>query len=224
MANYIDGLYIGRGRGIGPYVQAQATIDGGQLSDFTVTWSAETTCIGGDANTILAQQILKSGGDIEGVSTISGATYSTQALLDASAQIFAEAQAGYNDGTYFGVGRGIGPYVKVKVTIANGLPVDGKVVWSAETGGIGAVAGPAMMQSLLDRGTLDGDVDVISGATVTSNAFNEAINDIRTQASGATALVKYEAEQEAKAKAKAEKEASAKAASAGAASSAKDKK
>ena len=204
MADYVDGLYAGIGRGIGPYVQAQAQINGGVVSEFKVTWSAETPGIGGAANTILADQIAAANGVLDGISTISGATYSTTALLDASKQIFAEAVAGYNDGTYKGIGRGIGPYFQLKVVVSGGVVTDGKITYSAETPGIGGAATKIMLQSLIDRGALDGDVDAVSGATVSSNAFNEALNDIRTQASGATALAKYEAEQEAKAKAKAE--------------------
>lgn len=197
MATYVDGLYTGVGRGIGPYLKTQAFVKDGVLSDFKISYSAETTCVGGEANKIQAQQLLDASGDVSAVSPVSGATVSSEAFLTAAAEAMACATSGYNDGTYVGVGRGIGPYLKVRLTLQNGLPVDGKIVYSAETTCVGGAANGIQLQQVLDSQTLD-DIDVVAGATVSSTAFNEALNDIRTQASGATALQAYEDEQAAK--------------------------
>ena len=214
MATYVDGLYTGVGRGIGPYLKTQAFIKDGALSDFKISYSAETTCVGGAANQIQTQQLLDAAGDVGAVSAVSGATVSSEAFIAAATQAMACAVSGYNDGTYIGMGRGIGPYIKVQLTLQGGLPVDGKIGYSAETTCVGGAANSIQLQQVLDSQTLD-DVDAVAGATVSSTAFNEALNDIRTQASGATALQAYEDEQAAKEAAKQEAASSTSASTAG---------
>lgn len=93
----------------------------------------------------------------------------------------AEAQAapaldlsGVADGTYEGVGQGIGGDVPVTVTVEGGKIASVEVGENGETQGIGSKAIEALPEAIATAGTTDG-VDAVAGATVTSNAIFSAI-------------------------------------------------
>lgn len=200
MANYVDGLYTGTARGIGGKVNVQAIFDGGQMIDFQLTRLKETSGIGMEAGPLVAQNILAAGGT-EGVDGVNGATVTSNAILQAAEMALKAAEGGYNDGVFAGTARGIGGRVDVEATFAGGKMVDFKTTRLKETSGIGAAAGPMLVQQIKEAGTTDG-VDGVTGATVTCNAILAAANMAIDKASGAAYLEAYEAEQ-------AEKEAAA---------------
>ncbi|MBS5450705.1 MAG: FMN-binding protein [Coriobacteriia bacterium] len=203
MATYVDGLYTGTARGIGGKVNVQAIFDGGQMIDFQLTRLSETSGIGAAAGPIVAQNILAAGGT-EGVDAINGSTVTSNAILQAADMALKAAEGGYNDGVFSGTARGIGGRVDVEATFEAGKMVDFKTTRLAETSGIGAAAGPILVQQIKEAGTTDG-IDGITGATVTCNAILAAANMAIDKASGAAYLEAYEAEQAEKA----EKEAAA---------------
>ena len=193
MADYIDGRYVGTSRGIGGRVDVAVTIENGEFVDLELTRLKETSGIGQVAGPVVAQAILDNGG-IDGVDLMTGATVTSAAVILACDQALTAAQGGYNDGTYDGTARGIGGRVDVRATFEGGKLANLELTRLKETSGIGQVAGPVVLQEILDAGTTD--VDIMTGATVTSSAVILAAQMAFDAASGAQFQADYEAEQE----------------------------
>ncbi len=93
----------------------------------------------------------------------------------------AAGDAMYVDGTYTGTGDGYGGELVVEVTIENDEITGIEVVSHSETEGLGDAAfEPIIDQVIEDQGTQD--VDAVSGATETSNALIDAIDEALAQA------------------------------------------
>ena len=192
MAEYIDGRYVGTARGIGGRVDVAVTIEDGEFVNLELTRLKETSGIGQVAGPVVAQAILDNGGT-EGVDLATGATVTSAAVILACDQALAAAQGGYNDGTYDGTARGIGGRVDVRATFEGGRLTDLELTRLKETSGIGQVAGPVVLQEILDTGSTD--VDIMAGATVTSSAVILAAQMAFDAASGAQFQADYEAGQ-----------------------------
>ena len=78
-----------------------------------------------------------------------------------------------------GVGTGIGGDVKVKVRVADGKIVDVEVLEQNETPEIGGRAFEGLVSQVV--GGSSTEIDGVSGATITSNAFRNAVADALTQ-------------------------------------------
>lgn len=102
-----------------------------------------------------------------------GRTDPADADADAAPVVDAAAIA---DGTYEGVGQGIGGDVPVAVTVEGGKIVAVEVGENSETEGIGTKAIEQLPAAIVEAGTTEG-VDAVAGATVTSKAIFAAIAD-----------------------------------------------
>ncbi len=72
-----------------------------------------------------------------------------------------------------GQAQGYGGPLQVRVTMENGALTNVEVTQHNETQGIGTRAIDAMPAAMVSAGTWD--VDIVAGATVTSNALKEAV-------------------------------------------------
>jgi succinate dehydrogenase/fumarate reductase flavoprotein subunit len=82
---------------------------------------------------------------------------------------------------YIGTGTGIGGDIVVKVTTADGSRIDAvEVLAETETPDIGGAALRQLPQMVLDAQSTD--IDAISGATVTTDAFLAAVKEAMSQA------------------------------------------
>lgn len=81
---------------------------------------------------------------------------------------------------YLGESNGIGGKVKVKVTVEGGKMTAIEIVEQNETVGIGDRAIASLPQAILDAQSVD--VDVVGGATATSNAIKNAVKAALEQA------------------------------------------
>ena len=85
------------------------------------------------------------------------------------------ANAAYGANTYNGTSdNGMGGAIKVQVTVMNGEVIDVKVTEHKETEGIGDVALDQLVAQAKEKKSAE--VDVVSGATITSKAFIEALS------------------------------------------------
>jgi len=91
-----------------------------------------------------------------------------------------EVEANFKDGTYTAVGTGIGGDVEVIAEVKDGEIVSIVLGEHAETEGIFEGAVDGVIPEIIKGQTTE--VDVVSGATVTSNAIIEAVEDIMNQA------------------------------------------
>ena len=95
------------------------------------------------------------------------------------AAMMGDGEAAYADGEYEGVGHGgMGGDIKVKVTITDGQ-ISAITYEANETPGIGEAALPMLVdQAIAGSGAIDG----VSGATMTSGAFQAAVADALSKA------------------------------------------
>ncbi len=82
----------------------------------------------------------------------------------------------YTDGTYTGTGQGYGGELEVEVTIENDEITGIEVVSHQETEGLGDAAFDDVISQIIENQSTD-DVEAVSGATESSNAVIDAVND-----------------------------------------------
>ncbi|MEA5024975.1 Electron transport complex subunit RsxG [bioreactor metagenome] len=100
------------------------------------------------------------------------------AIVGCSAESGAEGDTanGYKDGIYEGVSpNGIHGEIAVTVGVAGGKIADVKVVSHGETEGIGSLAVEQLPGKIVEAQSTE--VDGVSGASVSSAAIKEAVND-----------------------------------------------
>ena len=112
------------------------------------------------------------------------------AMLLASASAFGEAQPQetlFTPGTYTAEAQGIFVPVKVTVTVSENAILNVMIVADGETPELGGVAAGKLAYSIIAAQTPN--VDVVSGATVTSKAIIAATTDALTQAGADIAVL-----------------------------------
>ncbi|MDY0237124.1 MAG: FMN-binding protein [Gudongella sp.] len=128
-----------------------------------------------------------------GVSFIIIALISVAALLAGNTMMGSESGASYAeiaDGVYEGISdAGMHPGLKIAVTFTAGKITDVEVIEHGETAGISDPAIEAIPAAIVEAGSAE--VDVVSGATFTSNAIKEAVNNAIAVASGNAPAVEY---------------------------------
>ncbi len=205
-ATFTPGEYEASAQGFGGAVTVKVTVDEEKVTAVTVTGEGETPTLGGAAiegyNTSLVGV-----SDADAVDATAGATVTSTAVKDALAKALAEAkgEAVANDaavaftaGTYTGTAKGYNGPVEVSVTFSDSAVTAIEVGANKETDHVGNVAfEPVIADILAANGT---GVDGVSGATFSSNAIRNAVNDAAEQA-GCTnmdafkaATVKHEAQ------------------------------
>lgn len=110
------------------------------------------------------------------VDAITGASKLPDELRTDARQPITDFKAGRNQ--YVGISKkGIGNLpIAIRLTTDDSKEIkDIEILQEAETPSIGGKALPILKQEVLEKGSAD--IDVISGASATSNAFKEAVND-----------------------------------------------
>ena len=92
----------------------------------------------------------------------------------------APAAADYKDGTYTAQEKGYGGQLTVEVTIKEKKISDVKVVSHSETENVGTKAIEQLPSKIVEANSAD--VDVVSGATVTSEAIKKAVSSALAEA------------------------------------------
>ncbi len=87
------------------------------------------------------------------------------------------------DGTYTGVGSGRNGDITVSVTVTGGSVSDAKIISNDETPEIAQPAMESILSAFKEQGSTN-DIDVVSGATLTSNGLLDAFDDALASASG----------------------------------------
>ena len=189
---FTPGVYTASANGFGGMVDVTVTIgDKGGITDVAVSGPDETPDVGGAAIPTLVSQILqRQSADVD---VVSGATYTSNAVREAAAAALAQAsgQAGaarptpqgddlFIPGTYVGVSKGFGGDVEVTVTLSENAIESIAIGGEHETENIGTFAVEMLGERILSAQSPK--VDVLTGATVTSNAILRALNDALTQA------------------------------------------
>ncbi len=187
-ATFTPGEYTGAATGFGGEVTVTVTVDENAVTAVEVKGEKETAGIGGAAiekyNTSLIGV-----SDADAVDTVSSATITSTAVKEALAKALAQAKGeaarntaelAFTAGTYTGSASGYNGSVEMSVTFSDSAVTAIEVGANSETQYVGDVAfEPVIADIQAANGT---GVDVVSGATFTSNAIRNAVNDAAQQA------------------------------------------
>ena len=201
-----DGEYKASSKGIGGDVPVTVTIKDGKIAKVEVGENSETEGIGSKAIEQLPDAIVKANGT-EGVDAVSGASVTSKAIFTAVEDCLNQAKGGTDaaaattmaDGEYKASAKGIGGDVPVTVTVKDGKIAKVEVGENSETDGIGSKAIEQLPDAIVKANGTEG-VDAVSGASVTSKAIFDAVNDCMDQAKKAAGTTdKAAADKDAKA-------------------------
>jgi Polyferredoxin len=183
---YKDGIYTGIGQGKNPDLKVSVTVKDGKIANVEIVSNNETN---GKAalNTVPKEIIEKQSTEVD---VVSGATMTSKGIMEAvnnalsqaeinnSSANSSTAQGKYKDGTYAGVGQGKSPDLKVAVTVKDGKIANVEIISNNETKGKEALN--VVPKEIVDKQSTE--VDVVSGATMTSKGIMAAVNDALNQA------------------------------------------
>ncbi len=168
-----DGVYAGVAQGFGGDLVVDVTIDEGKVHDVKVRPHQETPYIAGAAIETLAANIVQAGGTT--VDAVSGATVTSKALIAAVDQALQKASGKYEDGMYAGTAQGFGGDLIVDVTVGEGKITAVSVRTHGETPFVADSAIEELTAKIAQAG--NANVEVVSGATVTSKALIAAVQE-----------------------------------------------
>ena len=196
-----SGTLEGTAQGFGGPVTVTLTVEDGKIVDASIVGEDETPGVGGAALEPLAAQLIEAGSaEIDGVA---GATFTSDAVKEAAAAALAgasgeaEAEApaeaaalAFTPGEYTATAEGYNGPLTVKVTYSESAIEAIDIESSVETGHVGTVAFDIMIPEMLE---VNGSgVDGVSGATFSTRALRNAVNDTAEQA-GCTNLDAFKA-------------------------------
>jgi len=176
----------GTAEGFGGAVTVTLTMDGDKITGVEIVGDGETPGIGTNAIEQLPEKIkAANSADVE---IVAGATVTSEAIIEAvknalgntdagnsDADEEASSDAGDDDSALTGTAKGFGGDVTVTLTMDGDKITDVKIVGDSETPGVGTPAIEQLPAKIIEANSAD--VEVISGATITSNAIIEAVNN-----------------------------------------------
>ena len=185
-AAYTPGSYTASARGFGGAVDVTVVVGAHAIESVSVVGDSETQGIGSMAIEKLPSAIQEANSaEVDG---IAGATISSDAVKAAAAQALAAARGegveaaaiAFAPGTYEGTARGYIADVTLSVTFSAEAIESIEIVGQNETNYVGTNAYEIMVPDII--GYTSTGIDIVSGATFTSNAILSAVNDAAQQA------------------------------------------
>ena len=193
---YKDGTYSAEAEGFDGPVKVTITIKNGKITKITNT-NTDTKEYFSKAWAKIQPAILKKQG-VYGVDTVSGATFSSNGILEAAQKALAKAEttakpttkptatpaptegaaptetpdtpvSEYQDGTYTGKARGYSGFVTITITIKDGKITDVSNT-NTDTSSYFRKAWKVLQPAILERQSADG-IDTVSGATYSSQGI-----------------------------------------------------
>ena len=187
-ATFTPGEYEATAQGFGGDVTVKVTVDENAVTAVEITGEDETPALGGAAIEEFTTSLVGVS-DAEAVEAVSGATVTSTAVKEALAKALAQAKGeaaentaelAFTAGTYTGKASGYNGEVELAVTFSDTAVTAVELVSSKETQYVGDVAFEPMFADIVEaNGT---GVDTVSGATFTSAAIRNAVNDAAEQA------------------------------------------
>ncbi len=183
---YTPGTYTGEGQGFGGTVKVTITTDADKITDVTIEGENETPNIGGAALEQLANAIKeKQSSEID---VVAGATLTSNGVKEAVAKAIELAKGAevntaelkYKAGTYEGTAEGYNGPITLEVTFDETKITDIKVKDQKETEYVGTPAYDIMFEDAIQAN--GSGIDTVAGATFTSRAIKEALNDAAVKA------------------------------------------
>lgn len=205
ISSYEDGTYYGTGQGFAGKIDVKVTIKGGKLiSVDIVDVEADGESYIKKAKGVIDAMIKTQSLDVD---VVSGATYSSNGIIDAvinaltgavsktansqqkeapaAVQSYTPPENGYIDGTYYGTGKGFGGNITVRLVIQEGKIAQIEVTDAPGEGAEYLAKAKGLIANVISMQTPN--VDVVSGASYTSNGIILAIQNALSQAASGTA-------------------------------------
>ena len=185
-SSFTPGSYSASAEAMHGDVTVTITVDSSKITEISITDEEGENAFAASAYATLSEQILKAqSAEVDGVS---GATITTNAVKSATAAALvkaggASAAAGkieFKPGTYTGTGGGFYGPVELSVTFSKNAITGIEVVSSHETEHVGTSSYDILFKNIMDC-TSTG-VDVVAGATYSSNAVLTAVRDAAKKA------------------------------------------
>ena len=186
-------------QGFASQVNVEVTVEDGKVTGLTVDDSSETyfnpplNLKKEDTVGKVVEAILAAGGT-DGVDVKTGATFTSQAVVDAVNKALAgesnDAAVAFTAGEYTATADGYNGPNTVKVTFSDSKIESIEIVSTVETGHVGDVAFDIMIPEMIAAN--GSGVDGISGATFSTRALRAAVNDAAQQA-GCTNMDAFQA-------------------------------
>lgn len=174
-----EGALTATAKGFGGDVTVTVVVEGDDIVSVTAVGADETPGIGSNALEQLPGKIAEA--DSTDVDGVSGATYTSDAIkkavdeaLASKGEAAAPAPAPATEGALTGTAKGFGGDVTVTITVDGDDILTVEAVGADETPGIGSNAIEQLPAKIIEADSTE--VEVVSGATYTSNAIIEAVN------------------------------------------------
>ncbi|MGD9567461.1 MAG: FMN-binding protein [Sedimentibacter sp.] len=174
-----EGALTGTAKGFGGDVTVYIVMDGDKIASVQAKGPDETQGIGSNAIDQLPAKIVEA--NSADVDVVAGATYTSKAIIEAVKTALAsnsaseEPAAEAPEGALTGKAEGFGGDVTVTVVMDGDKIASVDVKGPDETQGIGSNAIDQLPAKIVEANSTD--VDVIAGATYTSKAIIEAVNN-----------------------------------------------
>lgn len=187
--SYTPGTYTGEAEGFGGTVTVTLTVDESSITKVEVIGDKETPAIGGAHLEELGEAVLSA--QSAKIDAVSGATITSGAVKEAAQAAIDLAAGGgekeaepvelaFTAGTYTGTSEGYNGSVSLDVTFSDSKITDIAIKEEAETGHVGTPAYDIMFADAIEAN--GSGIDSVSGATFTSRAIKNALNDAAEQA------------------------------------------
>ncbi|WP_440894830.1 FMN-binding protein [Amphibacillus sp. Q70] len=178
---YEDGTYTGSADGFNEPIEVEVTVENGEIASVTILDHSETEDISDPAFDEVPDAIVES--NSPDVDIASGATVTSEAIMAAVSNALdsgdgddienTDPDVAYEDGTYTASAEGYNGSVEVEVTVENSEIASVTILDHSETEGISDPAFDEVPDSIVENNSTD--VDIASGASVTSEAIMAAV-------------------------------------------------
>ena len=171
------GVLTGTADGFGGPITVEVTMDGDTITSVVVTTNTETPSIASGALEQIPAAIVEA--NSPDVDIVAGATFTSNGIINAVKN--ALESAGSSGGGLTGTADGFGGPITVEVTVDGDDITSVTVVSNSETPNIAAAALEQIPAAIVEADTAD--VDIVAGATFTSNGI---INAVKNALSGSS--------------------------------------
>lgn len=172
---YVDGTYTETVEGHNGPMTVEVVVEGNVITSVVVLEHEETDGLADPAlEDVPAAIIARNGTDVD---VVSSATVTSEAVIKAVEKALGPKvrAATYNDGTYEATVDALHGPLSVEVTVADGVISDVVVTEHSETEGLTDPAVTDLPAEMVETNSTD--VDVVSGATLTSKAVKSAVDE-----------------------------------------------
>ncbi|MDN6161471.1 MAG: FMN-binding protein [Atopostipes sp.] len=172
-----DGTYEGTAEGHNGPLTLEVSLEDGEITDIVILEHEETEDASDPAFEEIPDKIIEH--QSTKVDVVTGVTVSSDAIKSAveDALGLGRLDTEYIDGTYEGTAEGHNDPLTAEVTVEEGKISAVEITEHNETEGLAEPALEEVSEAIVDKNRPDVDYDIVSGATVTSEAVIEAVSN-----------------------------------------------